>query len=139
MGYDDKMNNELVATIREDMRKEREKDVAGAGALFNERTRAQIEYKISDATRLPAADVKDIVDTIDKLAGEDGANAKQVIKYALEGHIKKEAFVNHLSGELEGTVKTSIADREQRILDNKAKPAEPAANLSVKTPAPQRP
>jgi hypothetical protein len=130
----DRIDEGWMREQQKEMKEERAKQVEKAGPLFDDRTRAQFEYKIADATRLPQAEVRDIVDTIDKLSGEYKANPRDVIKEALSGHIKKEVFVNNLAKELEGTVKTAITAREERIEAGEAKPAVAANNLKVKPP-----
>ncbi|TAL34899.1 MAG: hypothetical protein EPN97_07920 [Alphaproteobacteria bacterium] len=115
-------------------REDRAADVKTAGPLFDAKTRAQIEMKLTDATRLPIAEVKDIVDTIDHLAGEPGANAKQIVTYAVAGHLPKgkDGFLKNLAGELEGVVNKSIGDREARIEALHATPSAPAPTVTSK-------
>jgi hypothetical protein len=130
----DRIDESWMREQQKEMKEERSKQVREAGPLFDESTRAQFEYKITEATRLPKAEVKDIVDTIDKLAGEYKANPREVIKEAVSGHIKKEAFVNNLAKELEGGVKAAMEAREERIEAKAAAPAAPANKMAVKPP-----
>lgn len=111
----DRIDEQVGREWAQEQRAEREADLKIVGPLFCGVTRELVEFKIADATRLPKDEVKDIVDTIDHLAGEKGANAKQIIKYAIADHINKPAFVNHLAGELEDVVKSAVAEREDRI------------------------
>ncbi|TAL40038.1 MAG: hypothetical protein EPN97_01280 [Alphaproteobacteria bacterium] len=134
----DRIDESWMREQQKEMREERAKQVAAAGPLFDDKTRAQIEFKIADATRLPAGDVRQIVDTIDKLAGEKGAKALDVARDALSTKIKKEVFVNNLSKELQGVVQTSMEAREQRIEGGGAKPAQQATQkFSAKPMTPQ--
>jgi hypothetical protein len=130
----DRIDESWMREQQKEMKEERSRQVQEAGPLFDDRTRAQFEYKIADATRLPKDEVKDIVDTIDRLAGEYKANPREVIKEAVSGHIKKEAFVNNLAKELEGGVKAAMEAREERIEAGDSKPAVAANKLSVKPP-----
>jgi hypothetical protein len=124
----DRIDEQVGREWAQEARAEREADVQKAGPLFDARTRDMVVTKISDATRLPKAEVNDIVDTIDHLAGEKGANARQVIKYALDGHVPNPKFINAFSKELEGDVNTAMVAREARITALHAQPAvKPAA------------
>lgn len=120
----DRIDESWMREQQREMREERAKQVAAAGPLFDDKTRAQVEFKIADATRLPAGDVRKIVDTIDKLSGEKGAKAFDAVHEALATQIKKEVFVNNLSKELQGVVQASMEAREQRIEAGGAKPAQ---------------
>jgi delta 1-pyrroline-5-carboxylate dehydrogenase len=123
----DRIDEQVAREWAKEARQERAADVKKAGPLFDDKTRAVVEFKISEATRLPAAEVKDIVDTIDHLAGEKGANAKEVVAHALEGHVSNPKFINNFAREMEGVVKTAIAARETRIDALHAAPAVPPA------------
>ena len=132
----DRLDHYNMHSDANEERAKRAAAVTAAGPLFDDKTRAQVEFKIADATRLPAGDVKKIVDGIDKLSGEKGAKAFDVVHDALSTQIKKEVFVNNLSKELQGVVQTSMEAREQRIEGGGAKPVQ-KATFAAKPMTPQ--
>ncbi|MEZ0226344.1 MAG: hypothetical protein ACAH83_17440 [Alphaproteobacteria bacterium] len=116
----------------------RAEKVKAAGPLFDDAARAKFESSIADATRLPAGDVKKVVDKIDQLSGEKDADPRGVIKEAVSAFVKKEVFVNNLAGQLAGTVETAMKQREERIQNGgKAPEQKTAAKASVGYTAPQ--
>ncbi len=126
----DRIDEMVAREWAKDAQQEREADVKKAGPLFDDKTRAMVDFKISEATRLPTAEVKDIVDTIDHLAGEKGANAREVVAHALDGHVSNPKFIKNFAKEMEGVVKTAIDARENRITALHAAPDSKPAPLA---------
>ena len=116
MGYDDRVNREFADTIREDMKIERDADLKAAGPLLNDKQSKQLEDFLVQKCWLNPQAAHDVIETINALAGEKGANAKQVLKDALEGHVKP-AFLKNDNNFTEAVtlLNTAISDRETRI------------------------
>lgn len=132
MGYDDRMNNEFAATIRADMKEARDADLAKAGPLLSIKQEAQLENFLTSQCWLTPADARDVVDTIKSLSGEDDTSPKQIIKDALEGHVKPAFLKNDANFSEPLTLLTgAIEAREERIKVNKA--ADAAAPTASKS------
>lgn len=131
----DRIDREYMREQQKEMREERQADLAKAGPLLNPKQEQQLENFLTHQCWLTPAAAKGVMETIKGLAGEDGASPKQVLKDALEGHVKP-AFLKNDGNFTEATslLTTAIADREQRIVEMKAPAVAQPSGASSFTP-----
>lgn len=130
----DRIDAQYMREQQKEMREERQADIAKAGPLLTVKQEAQLENFLTSQCWLTPADARDVVDTIKSLSGEDDTSPKQILKDALEGHVKP-AFLKNDANFVEPlTMLTgAIEAREERIKVNKAAEAAPAAAKSTPT------
>ncbi|MBU6476092.1 MAG: hypothetical protein KGL10_00385 [Alphaproteobacteria bacterium] len=97
-------------------RQERAKALKAAGPLLDEEKMAEMRSFLKNKCWMEPAAANDVIDTINSLAGEKGADARAVIRDALEGHVTAAFLKNENNfAPVTGLIGSAIAAREARI------------------------
>jgi hypothetical protein len=134
----DRIDRDFMLEEAKRQREERAAELQAAGPLFDKKQEAELQCFLEEQCWLKPAAVRDVMDTIGALAGEPGANARSVVKDALEGHVSQKFLAN--DGNFTAIIKMvseAIEDLGER-LKAQASPETPALAMNVKPPAPKR-